>query len=603
MSVIPLSPKSTETYDKRIKDVEQSMQDLQEDYNNSAADYTPYNTRLVIAETNSSTALNQSTNAFNQSTDALNKVNANDSRINNLFNTPSGKDLELQDLRYDSVNNVLYSSAGERVNSITSQLNDIVTNVRKYGAKGDGSLADKNIIQNMLDTLPEGSILYFPNGVYKLDGITITKCMSILGQSETNTIIKNNSVNPAIYINPTTMNANRYSIKNITIQGNGTQNRGTDATSGHGIQINNSPYWDISARIINHGGHGIYLTGMSWSTTITKCLIGYNKLDGINCIAPSSSEQKNDIDIVDNSITWNGANGVNAWGVNINILQNSIDACGNVGILIDRISVVTAYSCNGLNIKDNYFETNKYGHMQFKTGYNTRINTINALVIMGNYFYSSNNDLDVSATSLIKFIFDPVDISSPTVKNMLFGVNYFLLTNLPTTKYVDFSNGLGVDSIISPHNKTYYINCGLAKIECSKDIVLNGYCTAKGVSWSQIEKSDNVASGTTITFPIPLPSFFNPITIGVWCDTDSTNYAVTFTLKARDKKTMNSYTNLWSTPIATQSGSKLVTTSHVATYGLKSIIDTNSDMILQITITRVVTGTYFNIGNPYIEFN
>jgi lysophospholipase L1-like esterase len=70
------------------------------------------------------TVYNRQDEAIEIANQAKAKVEANDNRIDNLVNAPEGKDLEIQDLKFDEVNNIQYASAGERVNKINEQLNE-----------------------------------------------------------------------------------------------------------------------------------------------------------------------------------------------------------------------------------------------------------------------------------------------------------------------------------------------------------------------------------------------------------------------------------------------------------------------------------------------
>jgi len=60
------------------------------------------------------------------------------------------------------------------------------TNVLSSGLKNDGVTDNTASLQSLLNSLPSGSILYFPSGTYRLDGpVTITRPVTLLGEAGT----------------------------------------------------------------------------------------------------------------------------------------------------------------------------------------------------------------------------------------------------------------------------------------------------------------------------------------------------------------------------------------------------------------------------------
>jgi polygalacturonase len=62
-----------------------------------------------------------------------------------------------------------------QLSSITSQLADIVTvDVKKFGAKGDGSTDDTTAFQNAINSLTDNSIFLIPKGQYSISSLTLS---------------------------------------------------------------------------------------------------------------------------------------------------------------------------------------------------------------------------------------------------------------------------------------------------------------------------------------------------------------------------------------------------------------------------------------------
>lgn len=77
-------------------------------------------------------------------------------------------------------------------------------NLKQIGAKDDGITDNKNIIDRALELLPEGGVLYFPNGVYQTSGnhnITTERAITIKGNGKRTTHIKFIGSNYCFYSN------------------------------------------------------------------------------------------------------------------------------------------------------------------------------------------------------------------------------------------------------------------------------------------------------------------------------------------------------------------------------------------------------------------
>lgn len=106
------------------------------------------------------TVYNRQNEAIDIANTAKAKVDANDGRIDNLVNAPEGKDLEVQDLKFDSVNNIQYASAGARVNKINSDLTERAK-LNATFANAKDRLMIVNYLGNTENIHPK--VLYFEN--------------------------------------------------------------------------------------------------------------------------------------------------------------------------------------------------------------------------------------------------------------------------------------------------------------------------------------------------------------------------------------------------------------------------------------------------------
>ena len=103
-----------------------------------------------------------------------------------------------------------------------------------------------NILQDAIDKAKEGSILKLPKGVYK-GSIVINKPLSIIGK-EDGVVIDGQGVGTVV-----TINSAYVTLKNLTIQGSGSQHEKVDAA----IKISNSKQSEISDCIIRDTLFGI----------------------------------------------------------------------------------------------------------------------------------------------------------------------------------------------------------------------------------------------------------------------------------------------------------------------------------------------------------
>jgi len=106
---------------------------------------------------------------------------------------------------------------GINLSRVTTEFEDRAISVKWYGAKGDGETDDTSAIQEAIDALTDGQILYFPSGNYKRGYLTIKdkSNIRIMGRGATHTLIGSD----AKFELQGTIDG--LVIEGLTIQGNG----------------------------------------------------------------------------------------------------------------------------------------------------------------------------------------------------------------------------------------------------------------------------------------------------------------------------------------------------------------------------------------------
>ena len=157
--------------------------------------------------------------------------------------------------------------------AINAKLQDVLS-VKDFGAVGDGTTNDTTAIQaalNYVNSLGGGTV-YFPQGTYLSNLLTIYSNTCLIGQGVPNTTLKlaagSNSAflygsNSDSYWGTTTVNVNlNITIQNLTIDGNSANNP-TASSNGALIAIFGSAIKVYDVTIINARDHGMRTGGYS----------------------------------------------------------------------------------------------------------------------------------------------------------------------------------------------------------------------------------------------------------------------------------------------------------------------------------------------------
>lgn len=143
------------------------------------------------------------------------------------------------------------------------------TNVRKYGAVGDGTTNDQTAITNAIAATPVGGVLYFPEGTYLVSTtVSVNKAITIQGTGQSRIKVTGN-------ISAFTLNSNNVNIDFLNFHGSG---NGGANTSQIGINCNSFTDFAISnCQFDSLNGIGAY-----WLSTT----VGSSRYGGrvINCL-------------------------------------------------------------------------------------------------------------------------------------------------------------------------------------------------------------------------------------------------------------------------------------------------------------------------------
>lgn len=226
-------------------------------------------------------------------------------------------------------NGVEKLTSNKEVKELSSQLEqiengvtDIVLNVKMFGVRGDGS-NETQAIQNVIDNAPVGSTVLFPaGGSFKLDGLNITKSITIhsVGATLTQTSVGGNFIN--ITSNDVKIYGGRYVLN-----------------GGNGINVggNNNR---LSSITLDRGEHAIYITGnncivegcISENATYAGFKIMFSSGDKRDCVTIRNCSS---INFAVKGIVFNGTVGSKKVVIKNFIGNTNTKQTASDGILID----------------------------------------------------------------------------------------------------------------------------------------------------------------------------------------------------------------------------------------------------------------------------
>lgn len=165
-----------------------------------------------------------------------------------------------------------YTLLRDNFNTLDASFAEMVTNVKNYGAKGDGVADDTTFIQNAINLSPVGGVVFFPTGTYMISSIlTFLPNRTYAGTGWGSTIKQMNGKNLAqmVKLSDETSQHPNIIIKDLQFDGNRDNN--TNTVGLYLFALLNSMLYRV--RVQNCGGTGFFFEGNTNFHSSTNHLI------------------------------------------------------------------------------------------------------------------------------------------------------------------------------------------------------------------------------------------------------------------------------------------------------------------------------------------
>ena len=311
-----------------------------------------------------------------------------------------------------------------------------------FGAIGNGVADDTEAIQAAIDACKPFDTLRFLNKTYCVsEPIVLNKKVNIAAGGSVLKAIKSMEC----VLRLTNQGSLRpYSIERLSIDANGLA---TDAVKiggdNHATQIT---FRECGVK--NAVRHGFYLLPISYIVNFESCLSESNGEDGLNAVAPNSSEQINAININRCSFQRNGKSGLHVNGVSFSITECNSET-NKYGITIGGVNYITY----GVFITRCHLEYNSIASIYVDTKSSATVS------ITRSYFMQTGYSEATGATSFIKCSAASYNIALTVEENTFQGDS--------TLNYVDGGSKLGENSRIVVDNIDRLVNVRNARIEAA----------------------------------------------------------------------------------------------------------------------------------------
>lgn len=165
-------------------------------------------------------------------------------------------------------------------------VDELVFNVKDYGAVGDGSTDDTTSIQDAIDAAVDGGIVFVPPGTYMVDpavSLNLTTGITLMGAGR-QSILKIKPESDVLDNLVKVENADRVILQDFTVNGNRANQDASDLVAVHyGVYVSTSDDCRID-NVYTHDttGVGIHVYN-SIGTVVTNCESSGNRYHGFEC--------------------------------------------------------------------------------------------------------------------------------------------------------------------------------------------------------------------------------------------------------------------------------------------------------------------------------
>ena len=390
-----------------------------------------------------------------------------------------------------------------------------ILNVKTFGAKGDGTNEDTTIIQHIIDIANDGDTIYFPNGTYLVQDLSITKRLNLIGEnSETinqtggSTLLLADDNECIVDISGT--NTNRivgFNIKNINFNGNFKETNTL-------LNVKYFTFMNIKECSFNNvNGSAIQVacgfeSGI-YNSVFRRCGNETNGvIDMLNYLDSTPSNNINNFHIENCTFGVNSGNWIkseNSSNVDVLWILNNKIEYDNTPDWVNENNQAVIYlgSINRCHIKNNYFTNFSLANNKY-TKIIECINGMGSVSIIDNKLYSCNN------TTFITSI-DPVIIAKDNAFLNCSSINDIDVSNSQsihayTPSYKRNTNGSSIDgfnkllnyiestSILSTSKHT--LEYDSQSLNATKQVIKSGANTRIGYFNINMIKNMNVTNVT-----------------------------------------------------------------------------------------------------------